>query len=397
LARRNHCAKFSRLNPLVRDLVLEIYFSRWRSAARHQLTSSDSETLSLAELLGTADAEDLRRWETLELGYTDPRGTLWLRETIAGGYESVTAESVLCFAGAQEGIYAAMHALLGADDHAVVVTPNYQSTETIPLALCAVTGVALDPARGWTLDIDAVAAATRPNTRLISVNFPNNPTGKILERDRFDALVALCRQRGTWLFSDEIYRLIERDSAMRLPAVADVYERGISLGSVSKSYGLPGLRVGWIACRDLGLLRRMERVKHYLSNCVAAPSELLAQIAMKAGDRIVARNRLIAERNLALLNTFFAEHDDLFDWHVPDGGVVGYPRYDGAEGVENFCGRLVEEHGVLLLPASIFQSDVSPAPQDRFRIGFGRGDLAAALAAMKSGLPRASPSKRWAV
>jgi aspartate/methionine/tyrosine aminotransferase len=356
LARRNHCAKFSRLNPLVRDLVLEIYFSRWRSAARHQLTSSDSETLSLAELLGTADAEDLRRWETLELGYTDPRGTLWLRETIAGGYESVTAESVLCFAGAQEGIYAAMHALLGADDHAVVVTPNYQSTETIPLALCAVTGVALDPARGWTLDIDAVAAATRPNTRLISVNFPNNPTGKILERDR-----------------------------------------GISLGSVSKSYGLPGLRVGWIACRDLGLLRRMERVKHYLSNCVAAPSELLAQIAMKAGDRIVARNRLIAERNLALLNTFFAEHDDLFDWHVPDGGVVGYPRYDGAEGVENFCGRLVQEQGVLLLPASIFQSDVSPAPQDRFRIGFGRGDLAAALAAMKSGLPQASPSKRWAV
>jgi aspartate/methionine/tyrosine aminotransferase len=397
LARRNHCAKFSRLNPLVRDLVLEIYFSRWRSAARHQLTSSDSETLSLAELLGTADAEDLRRWETLELGYTDPRGTLWLRETIAGGYESVTAESVLCFAGAQEGIYAAMHALLGADDHAVVVTPNYQSTETIPLALCAVTGVALDPARGWTLDIDAVAAATRPNTRLISVNFPNNPTGKILERDRFDALVALCRQRGTWLFSDEIYRLIERDSAMRLPAVADVYERGISLGSVSKSHGLPGLRVGWIACRDLGLLRRMERVKHYLSNCVAAPSELLAQIAMKAGDRIVARNRLIAERNLALLNTFFAEHDDLFDWHVPDGGVVGYPRYDGADGVENFCGRLVQEQGVLLLPASIFQSDVSPAPQDRFRIGFGRGDLAAALAAMKSGLPQASPSKRWAV
>jgi aspartate/methionine/tyrosine aminotransferase len=381
----------------VRDLVLETYFSRWRSSARYQLTSSDSETLSLAELLGTANAEDLRRWETLELGYTDPRGTPWLRETIAGGYESVTAESVLCFAGAQEGIYAAMHALLGTDDHAVVVTPNYQSTETIPLALCAVTGVALDPARGWTLDIDTVAAAIRPNTRLISVNFPNNPTGKILERDRFDALVTLCRQRGIWLFSDEIYRLIERDSAMRLPAAADVYERGISLGCVSKSYGLPGLRVGWIACRDLALLRRMERVKHYLSNCVAAPSELLAQIAMKAGDRILARNRLIAERNLALLNTFFAEHGDLFDWRVPDGGVVGYPRYDGAEGVETFCARLVEEQGVLLLPASIFQSDVSPAPQDRFRIGFGRGDLPAALCVMKSGMRQVSPSKRCAV
>ena len=351
----------------------------------------------MAELLSNADVEDLRRWETVQLGYTDPRGSPWLRELIAEGYDSVTAASILCFAGAQEGIYAAMHALLGADDHAIVITPNYQSTETIPLGFCAVTGVALDTARGWTLDIDAVAAAIRPNTRLVSINFPNNPTGKILERDRFDALVALCRRRGIWLFSDEIYRLIERDAAMRLPAAVDAYERGISLGCVSKSYGLPGLRVGWIACRDPGLLRRMERVKHYLSNCVAAPSELLAQIAMKAGDRILARNRLIAERNLALLNTFFAEHRDLFDWHVPDGGVVGYPRYDGAEGVEAFCARLVEEQGVLLLPASIFRSDVAPAPQDRFRIGFGRGDLPAGLAAMKAGLHQASPSKRRAV
>lgn len=380
----------------MRDLALEVYFSRWRSAARHDLTSSDSETLALAELLEMANAEDLRRWETLQLGYTDSRGSLWLRETVASGYESATASSVLCFAGAQEGIFAAMHALLGADDHAIVVTPNYQSTETVPLGLCTVTGVALDPARGWSLDIDAVAAAVRPNTRLVSINFPNNPTGKLLERDRFDALVALCRRHGIWLFSDEIYRLIERDPSTRLPAAIDAYERGLSLGCVSKSYGLPGLRVGWIACREPGVLRRMERIKHYLSNCVAAPSELLARIALNASGAILSRNRRIAEQNLARLSAFFTENDDLFDWRVPDGGVVGYPRYKGADGVEALCARLVEERGVLLLPASVYRSDVAPTPQDHFRIGFGRRDFPAGLDALEAGLRREVYSARRA-
>lgn len=176
----------------------------------------------------------------------------------------------------------------------------------------------------------------------------------------------------------------------------DAYERGISLGCVSKSYGLPGLRVGWIACRDPELLRRMERVKHYLSNCVAAPSELLARIAIKAGDAILSRNRRIAECNLTRLNRFFADHDDLFSWHVPGGGVVGYPRYKGAEGVEALCARLVEEQGVLLLPASIYRSDVAPTPDDHFRIGFGRHDFPAGLDALTAGLRREFSGQRRA-
>src|ERR1700734_2128252 len=107
----------------MRDFALERYFSKWQSAAYRQLAASDSETLSLAELLETADPEDRRRWETLRLHYTDPHGAVWLRETIAGSYQTATVDSVRCFAGAQEGIFAAMHALLGTDDHAIVVTP----------------------------------------------------------------------------------------------------------------------------------------------------------------------------------------------------------------------------------------------------------------------------------
>jgi len=264
-----------------------------------------------------------------------------------------------------------------------VVVPNYQSAETIPIDLCAVSGVPLDPQRGWTLDIGAVESALRPNTKLISINFPNNPTGKILERDRFDALVELCRRRGLWLFSDEVYRLIERDPKRRLPQAADLYERGLSLNVMSKAYGLPGLRLGWIACRDGALLRRMERIKHYLSICNAAPAEVLARIALKARDRILGRNRELAAHNLGLLGAFFGEHRDRFDWYLPDGSVVGYPRYRGPEGVEAFATRLVETSGVLLLPASIYRSELLPGPPDRFRIGYGRAGMAEGLAAFR--------------
>jgi len=384
--------KPKRLGFPMRDLALEAYFARWQSVARHQLAASDSETLPLVELLAVADEDDRVRWEALRLGYTDPRGAPWLRATIADGYEAAAADLIRCCTGAQEGIFTVAHALLDADDHAIVVTPNYQSAESVPASICAVTGVGLDPADGWSLDLDALIGAARPNTKLISINFPNNPTGKILERDRFDALIRFCRERGIWLFSDEVYRLIERDRTIRLPAAVDAYERGISLGGLSKPYGLPGLRIGWIACRDRQALRLFDRARSYLSICSAGPSEVLAQIALKAGDRLLARNRCIAAQNLALLTRFFAERDDLFDWHQPDGGVVGYPLYRHAEGVEPFCRRLVARYGIMLLPASVYRSRLSATPPDRFRIGFGRQDFASGIEALGAALdtPRAT-------
>jgi aspartate/methionine/tyrosine aminotransferase len=373
----------------MREFALEAYFARWEGRVRHNLTASECEPLHLPDLLAMANDADRARWDSLSLGYGDPLGAIWLRQSIAALYETLDPAAILCFAGAQEGIYCAMHALLGAGDHAIVVTPNYQSAETVPMALCAVTGIALDPAQGWTLDIDAVAAAIRPNTRLVSINFPNNPTGKILERDRFDALVALCRKHGIWLFSDEVYRLIERDPATRLPQAVDVYERGLSLNVMSKAYGLPGLRIGWIACRDPALLLRMEQLKHYLSICNPAPSEVLAQIALTARERILTRNRTIAAGNLALVQNVFSAFTDLLDWHVPEGGITGYPRYRGVDGVERFAARLMEAEGALVLPASVYRSDLVAAPADRFRLGFGRTGMAAGLAAMSRVLQRA--------
>ncbi len=158
---------------------------------------------------------------------------------------------------------------------------------------------------------------------------------------------------------------------------------------MSKAYGLPGLRIGWIAARNRDLLGRFNRCKHYLSICNSAPSERLALIALKAREHILEHNRERVIANLARLDAFFGEFPDLFDWHAPDGGCVAYPRYCGEDGVETFCRRLVEEEGVLLLPASIYRSDLlANVADDHFRIGCGRRGIDEGLDVMRAFLTR---------
>ena len=372
----------------MRNFALEVYFSKWEFAAKYHLTASDAQSMTLSQLLAHASPADHERFDNLHLGYTKTYGATPLLHEIAQTYDGIGEDQLLCFAGAEEGIYVAMRVLLQPDDHCIVITPNYQAAETIPLSICAVTGVALDQNDNWSLDLEAVRAALRPNTKLISINFPNNPTGAIPAQATFAALVELCRERGIWLFSDEVYRLIEHRPDARVPQVADVYERGISLNVMSKSYGLPGLRIGWLACQDRAFLESCERYKHYLSICNSAPSEVLAEIALKAREAIIGRNRDLARHNLGLLDAFFADFPDLFDWRRPDGSCVAFIRYKGGDGVERFTERLVEETGVLLLPSSIYRSELGPVPKDYFRIGFGRSNMEEGLAVFRAWLMR---------
>ena len=365
------------------DFKLETYFSKWEFTARYHMCASDMESLSVKELLAMAGDEDRRLWDGLRLGYTETFGMPALRQAIANTYDNIDESELLTFAGAEEGIFVAMQVLLTADDHAIVITPNYQAAETVPGSICEVTGLALDPDDNWELDIAALREAIRPNTRIISINCPHNPTGKVFSHQALEQIIAIARETGIYVFSDEVYRLLERSEEIRLPQVADIYERGLSLNVMSKAYGLPGLRIGWIATRDREVLSRMERVKHYLSICNSGPSEVLALIALNASDYILKRNRGIIDDNLKLLNAFFADYPKLFEWTVPDGGCIGYPRYAGDDGVERFCEELVEQSGVLLLPASVYSSALNTAPTDRFRIGFGRANTGEGLQVLR--------------
>src|SRR5436190_16370396 len=225
----------------IAKFALERYFAKWEFAARYILGASDLEPYRLDELLPLADDDARQRWESLTLGYTESLGLPALRAELAGLYERVLAVDVITFSGAEEGIYVAMHALLQPGDHAVVVWPCYQSLHEVARSIGAsVALIPLDP-RDWSLDVDAVAAAIRPNTRVIVANSPHSPTGAQLSPDQLIRLVAIAERHGAHLFSDEVYRLLEHATAP-LPPAADCSDRAISLGVMSKPFGLAGLR-----------------------------------------------------------------------------------------------------------------------------------------------------------
>ena len=364
----------------IADFALERYFARWEFAVRHLLCASDVEGYPQAELLALADAETAGLWRDLRLGYTESRGHPLLRAEIAGLYETIAPDDVLVFAGAEEAIFCLLNVALGPGDHAIVTWPGYQSLYEVARSAGAEVSLhGLRPADGWALDVERIRAAIRPETRLIVVNAPHNPTGMLPGKADWQALVELCSEAGIALFSDEVYRFLEYDQADRLPAGADALSRGISLGVMSKSFAMAGLRIGWLATRDRDLLERCARLKDYTTICASAPAEILSLIGLRAKTAVLERSRRIIADNLVVLDRLFAERPDLLTWVRPRAGSVGYPelslggRFAGWS-ADRFAAELVAAEGVLLLPGSHFGQ-----PGNHVRLGFGRLDLPQAV------------------
>ncbi len=356
----------------MRNFLLEEYFADWEFNATHHMTASDVESMSTSELLDLATPEDKHKFENAWLGYTEPRGAPDLREAIAKTYENLDADNILCFAGAAEGIYAAMRVLLCSKDHLIVPVPNYQSAESVAEDVCEVTGIGLNFETGWCLDLQEVEDNIKSNTKIISINYPHNPDGMIMSKDDLFCLIEICRRNDLILFSDEVFRGVELDDNDRLPQVADIYEKGISLGVMSKAYGLPGLRIGWLAAKNRELLDKISRYKHYLSITNSSSSERLALIALKARKKILKENQTYLRKNVEELESFFHSYPSLFEWRRPQGGCIAYPKFIGPGGGEKFCHDLLKKKGVFLLPGSVYESPLANTPQDHFRIGYGR-------------------------
>jgi aspartate/methionine/tyrosine aminotransferase len=355
---------------------LERFFAQWEFVTEHILCASDVDPYSLRELLALADEDSAARWDGLMLGYTETGGHPALREAIAGLYEKTSPDGiVVCGGGAAEALFLVTSVLLDPGAHAVVVVPAFEPLYRVAAALGAeVTLVPLDAGTGWALDLDVVRNAIRPRTSIIAVNFPHNPTGVLLGHGTFLELVGLAEERGITLVSDEVFRFMEFDPDRRLPAAADISAQAVSIGVMSKAYGLAGLRIGWVASADHDLLRRITALKDYTSVCSSAPAEILALIALRNHNRIVERCLRIVVGNLAHTDAFFDKWKEIFEWVRPEGGTVGFPRLNAPIPVEQFVSELVRQEGVLLLPGTFFGDS-----SNRFRIGLGRRTLPAAL------------------
>jgi aspartate/methionine/tyrosine aminotransferase len=360
----------------IADFALERYFARWEFAVEHLLCASDVQGWPMAELLALADDETRAMWDGLTLGYTESTGHPLLRREIASMYDSLEADDVLVFAGAEEAIFCLANVALDAGDHAIVTWPGYQSLYEVARATRAdVTLHELREDAGWAIDLDLLRRQVTPATKLIVVNVPHNPTGMLADRATFDSIVEIATEAGAWLLVDEVYRFLELDERDLLPTGADALDRGISLGVMSKSFAMPGLRIGWLATRDRELLARCAAFKDYTTICSSAPSEVLALVGLRARDQVLVRSRSIVAENLERLDVFFDEWSDRFAWVRPRGGSIGFPRLTvPGVSIDDWAAGLVEVEGVLLLPASQFGYG-----GNHFRLGFGRTDLPVAL------------------
>ncbi len=352
---------------------LERYFAVHEFSASFLLCTSDCESMELGELL-SLEPDAAERFQSLWLGYTESAGDPGLREAVAALYETITADHVLMHAGAEEAIFNFMNVALSPGDHVIVHGPCYQSLAEVARSIGAdVSEWRGDPGHGWELDFGTLKTLLTPRTRVVVVNFPHNPTGFLPESDFIQELSDLSERHGFIIFSDEVYRGLELDPSDRLPAVADINDRAVSLGVMSKTFGLAGLRIGWVATRNTRIFNEMAAFKDYTTICNSAPSEFLATIALRNAGKIALRNLRIIQDNLDHLDRFFASHAGLFHWCRPKAGSVAFPTLLKGR-VEAFCTELVEKAGVLLLPGTLYDQGLNA-----FRVGFGRKNVPEAL------------------
>ncbi len=350
---------------------LKTFFSSGAASARLNLSSSFAEPLSMAELIQLEPALP-ERLAALSLNYPAADGGELLRERIAS-FIGVAPEEVLVTNGADEALTITYAALIGRTSRVVVHTPAYEPL----LALARQAGAEVVPwqaheADGWQPSLDLLERLLRTPTDLVVVNFPHNPTGFMPEPSYFEQLRSLVAAAGSVLLVDEIYNGLPLHARTESIAAAD--GPCLSVSGLSKVFGMPGVRVGWIATRDRALLARLREARSFMNSFVSCLSEEVAQAALAHADEIIGRNSRIATEGKAHLEAFLAQAGDRFSAVVPEAGVNAFVRWHGEGSTDELSRRALLEAGLLLAPSSYFD-----AGSAHVRIGFGRSFIAQGL------------------
>jgi len=354
----------------INDFKLEVFFGKHEFTAPYLLTQSDCESMTVKELLSYeegAEEEFLNGW----LGYTEVTGSPELRSEISKLYTTLDSDKIIVHVGAQEPIYNFMNVCLEEGDHVISQFPVYQSLYEVANSIkCDVSKWFVRQGDdGWYMDFDELEKMIQPNTKLICVNNPNNPTGFIFDEDQMNTLVDIAKKHDLYVICDEVYKGLELDGVKR-PWFSDLYKKGISVGVMSKAYGMAGLRLGWIATHDDDILSKMIKMKHYTTICSSSTSEYLATIALKHSDAILNKNMALIKKNLLLSDTFFKKFPKLFKYNRPMAGPVAFHKINIEMPVNDFVEKLVEDAGILLLSSAIYDYE-----GQYFRMGYGRADF----------------------
>lgn len=355
---------------------LERYFARYEFNVRYTLCASDCESFLIQELLSK---KELSKFLSLKLSYTESQGNPELRKEIAKLYTRVKPETIVVCTP-QEGIFLAMNILLSPGDKIIVQSPCYQSLFEIAKALgCQV--IPWNPIKGdpgWKWDTGFLKKHVDSKTKLVVINSPHNPTGHLFSKEEYQEIMKTAQQKGCYVFSDEMYRFLEYNPHERLPSGSDLYEKCISLFGMSKTFGMPGLRIGWLSMQDKELFNRIMSFKDYTTICNSALSEQIALVALRKKDKIIKRNLKIIKDNLTVLDAFFSKYKDQFSWTRPKAGSIAFVKLLLNTNSYDFCEEVVKKEGVMLLPSTEYDYGTH-----HVRIGFGRKSMPEALKAFE--------------
>jgi aspartate/methionine/tyrosine aminotransferase len=352
---------------------MERFQSVWENRVACNLSESGVHPLSVEELIGPDEVPALLRQR---LVYVQTNGTPALREAIAGLYPGATADNIVVGNGTAEANYISVWRLVEPGDEVVMMLPNYMQLWGVVRGQ----GALLQPWRlredqGWNADVGELETHVGPKTRLVALCNPNNPTGSILSEEAMRAIVRVAEKHGAWLLADEVYRGAELDGR-ETRSFWGLYDRLLVTCGLSKAYGLPGLRIGWVA-GPADTVADLWARKDYLSIAPGALSDLLARKALQPAvrARILTRTRGIVNGNLAVLQEWMRQHENAFRLVPPRAGAIAYPRYSWPIGSKHLTERLRDEQSVLVVPGDQFGMD------GFLRIGLGNEpeDLRAGL------------------
>ena len=361
----------------IKPFTLERYFAEFEFTAKYLLSSSDCEPLAMQELIDMADPEALALWNNLKLAYTESLGLPELRAEIAGMYERVGYEQVMVV-NPEEGIYISMQTILSEGNEVITTFPGYQSLYELAVSKgCDVKR--WEPDDNNVFSVDDLENLITDQTKILVMNFPHNPTGAHLNSENFERIISMVEERGIFLFSDEMYRFLEYRDEDRLPSACETNKNSITLCGMSKSFSLPGLRLGWLIVHDPDIMLKLQAYKDYTTICQAGPSEILALIALKNWKKIVGQNLNIISKNILLMEEFSERNPHFIRWIPPRAGSIAFPEIFVRYEVEYFCRCLTRKTGAMLLPSSVYGYD-----KNRVRIGLGRKDFEKGLGVLEN-------------
>ncbi len=361
---------------------LERYFARYEFNVRYLLSSSDCDGFSLDYVLSKATNNELKLWNNLTLGYKDSTGDPLLREAIAKHYNSIKADEVFVLTPG-EANYILMKLSLLSGDEIVCMKPAYQSLYQIAKDIgCYI--------KFWEPDIngsfnpDDLRSLVSQKTRMLIVNFPHNPTGYYPTKQELDTIISIASKYNTLLYSDEMYHKLVHDPAKLNDSLVDLYENTISLWGTAKSFGLAGLRIGWVVSHNQSLLQKMKLFRDYLSICNSAPAEILTMIALNNSEEFIEVNLNKIRSNKAIFAEFAGRHSNFIkDYSEPPAGSTAFVKLNLSEPSLDYAERLVQETGIMTVPSEMFEYG-----QSHIRVGFGRANMPEALQAWEAVLPK---------